>query len=429
VTPAQLDTLCRSIVANTNDLITVFDRQGRIHYVNNASTAMLGVTPDQVIGRNIIEFVHPEEQARATSILSITSAAGALGGTVEFRLRCADGGYLRLEFTVAHVTAGETRLFMTLGRNRDSRFGLERAMESMLGDGGIAEVMRHVCDIFAWQTLGSRIALWWVDPDGEEHWVATGDVPAALCGHAAPPASPWSVVRQSGVRLAAEHLADLPADLRTLAEDLGLSAYWIEPIDDARGGRGLITIWTRADRPNPEVHMHGLEVARHTAQLVFRWFDQKAALDFAANHDHLTGLPNRQAFFRALEQPAHGAILYCDLDRFKPVNDQFGHAAGDEVLRETARRLRASVRQDDLVARIGGDEFAALCPGSSAADAELVANRIRAAIGAPFHLAHGDVSLGVTVGVVHTTDTLDAASLAAADRLLLEAKAQRRRER
>jgi len=142
--------------------------------------------------------------------------------------------------------------------------------------------------------------------------------------------------------------------------------------------------------------------------------------------DELTGLPNRTSFFTALNASPHGAILYCDLDRFKPVNDAHGHAAGDEVLRQVAARLRDTVRAGDTVARIGGDEFAIICPASTAADAASLVQRLRAAVEPPIDIGIARVQVGISIGIAHTTDRLDAASVAAADRALYAAKAARR---
>ena len=108
---------------------------------------------------------------------------------------------------------------------------------------------------------------------------------------------------------------------------------------------------------------------------------QESELRHLADHDPLTGLLNRRAFERALEQHlarvrrygVQGAVLMIDLDGFKAVNDRHGHAVGDQVLAGAAERLRARLRTSDLLARLGGEEFAALLPAADRAEAEHVA--------------------------------------------------------
>ncbi|MGR6966932.1 diguanylate cyclase domain-containing protein [Geodermatophilus sp. URMC 61] len=165
--------------------------------------------------------------------------------------------------------------------------------------------------------------------------------------------------------------------------------------------------------------------------------DLESALRSAALHDPLTGLPNRTLLLDRLDQALHAAghggtgtaVLYCDLDGFKAVNDVAGHAVGDEVLVEAARRLRAVVRPADTVARIGGDEFVVLCPGlGSAGVADRIAARIAEAFATPM-ASDGDAEhrVGVSIGITVCTgaDTPETA-LAAADARMYEVKAARR---
>jgi diguanylate cyclase (GGDEF)-like protein/PAS domain S-box-containing protein len=136
-------------------------------------------------------------------------------------------------------------------------------------------------------------------------------------------------------------------------------------------------------------------------------------LAFSATHDPLTGLSTRDDFVHGARERiararpgASVALLFCDLDRFKAVNDTFGHAAGDEVLIEAARRLRSRLRAGDLLGRIGGDEFT-VCLANLADPtvAERIADDLRAAVSAPFTLTSGDqASIGVSIGVSVVTD-------------------------
>jgi diguanylate cyclase (GGDEF)-like protein len=128
-----------------------------------------------------------------------------------------------------------------------------------------------------------------------------------------------------------------------------------------------------------------------------------------AEHDGLTGLPNRVRFLHALERwleasPDEGgatlAVLFCDLDGFKQINDQLGHAAGDELLRQVAARLRALVRPEDLVARLSGDEFALVVRGRDVdLLADEVADRITDGFSAPFRVEGRELRISTSVGI------------------------------
>lgn len=156
---------------------------------------------------------------------------------------------------------------------------------------------------------------------------------------------------------------------------------------------------------------------------------ENETLAHQASHDSLTGLPNR-AFFegrlmRALRNASkldeRVAVLFLDSDRFKEINDNFGHAAGDSVLVAVATRVRAQLREEDLVARLGGDEFAILLtPLHKAEDAERIADKIIASMEAPIQLPGSiqvltSLSIGIAVYPDHGVtpgELLDAADAA-----------------
>jgi diguanylate cyclase (GGDEF)-like protein len=152
-----------------------------------------------------------------------------------------------------------------------------------------------------------------------------------------------------------------------------------------------------------------------------------------ATHDALTGLPNRVLFLDRLQQAlaavgpgSHVGLLFCDLDRFKQVNDTLGHAAGDELLRQVAARLRAAVRPGDTVGRLSGDEFAIILPGLVAPDdVRRLADRVDECFGEPFRLEGSDVEVGTSVGVAVHDDN----SYATAEQLLREADAAMYRDK
>jgi len=130
----------------------------------------------------------------------------------------------------------------------------------------------------------------------------------------------------------------------------------------------------------------------------------KEQLRHQAYHDALTGLPNRLNLLEAVEHELERgadstAVLYLDLDRFKMVNDTFGHSAGDELLADFGRRLAGAIRAEDLAARIGGDEFAVLVREADAEAAVGVARRMLEALDGTYTLGCGDVACHVSVGI------------------------------
>jgi diguanylate cyclase (GGDEF)-like protein len=131
-------------------------------------------------------------------------------------------------------------------------------------------------------------------------------------------------------------------------------------------------------------------------------------MQYRADHDALTGLPNRALFQDRLEaalatiQRSGGrfAVLFIDLDRFKLVNDRLGHPAGDALLIEAGARIAECVRESDTVARFGGDEFAAiLMEAGGVGEAQEVAQRICAVLAAPFMLPQGEAQVSGSVGI------------------------------
>jgi diguanylate cyclase (GGDEF)-like protein len=146
-------------------------------------------------------------------------------------------------------------------------------------------------------------------------------------------------------------------------------------------------------------------------------------LEFVVDRDTLTGIPNRRALLRAIEDeikalnargragaPAIGPCLaFIDVDHFKQVNDERGHAVGDAVLFGVAERLAENVRRADILGRIGGEEFAVYMPSVTLRDAEALAERLRRAVtAAPFMTPVGPVPVTVSIGVAayKTSDTV-----------------------
>jgi diguanylate cyclase (GGDEF)-like protein len=208
--------------------------------------------------------------------------------------------------------------------------------------------------------------------------------------------------------------------------------------------RGLITFRRSTDKLSVfhaglfvrvQVAPMGLSGAVITYEDITEHVQSQERVTFLAHHDALTGLPNRKMFQEYLDGiPCDAdaarscAVLCLDLDHFKEVNDTLGHAAGDELLRAVAGRLRACLRAGDLAARLGGDEFAIVLALLDDADSEAtaIAARLVATIGTPYDVLGNTVVIGVSVGVALSGAGISGADLLKrADVALYKAKEER----
>ncbi len=197
----------------------------------------------------------------------------------------------------------------------------------------------------------------------------------------------------------------------------------------------LMAEWSEARLPNVPLVIAAtalsfiLVIARMSS-LVDALEESRAQLAYDATHDHLTGLANRSLFARHLDRgiglETSGALLFIDLDKFKAVNDQLGHRAGDELLVNVGEAIRRAVREHDVVSRLAGDEFAVLMPGATEATARVTADRLLSTLRIG---CSPDGSVGVTasIGVVtwdaDTFPLTSEALLVAADHAMYAAKA------
>ncbi|MFI6072453.1 diguanylate cyclase domain-containing protein [Actinoplanes sp. NPDC051343] len=225
-----------------------------------------------------------------------------------------------------------------------------------------------------------------------------------------------------------------PSGLFELADGAAGNAVFVVPVRSSTNDWGLLAAVGRIQATTPPgrelMNQSGalLAAALDRQAMVASLRDKEESLRSAALHDHLTGLPNRvlledrldQAQLRATRQPGHRfAILLLDLDGFKAVNDSLGHAAGDQLLIEVARRLLGLLRKSDTVARLGGDEFVVLLDGiASPGWQNIVCEAITSSIAEPFEIDGRSVEVGVSIGVA-----VSAEGVSDPDHLLREADA------
>jgi diguanylate cyclase (GGDEF)-like protein len=206
-------------------------------------------------------------------------------------------------------------------------------------------------------------------------------------------------------------------------------ARWTRAISlrETSGELGVLHVWS----PNELMHPVDVEMSERVAQQAAQALNQSALrseLAKAAFLDPLTGIGNRRAMQQALvDVDAAGELVmlaYLDLDGFKSINDEHGHDAGDELLKAVAQRLTKSMRPNDLVARIGGDEFAILFT-ATLPDAEIICARIETLVSMPITYEGSLLAVSTSVGVA-TGKSAGFDLLTAADRAMFAMKQKRR---
>ncbi len=208
------------------------------------------------------------------------------------------------------------------------------------------------------------------------------------------------------------------------------------PIAINDGEQSVLLCWSEEDQfQDPEFLDFMAQVSDHIGRFLDR-IRQKMQLQYMALHDSLTGLYNRSAFIERLSDamarhrrdPAlQICVLFMDLDRFKWVNDNLGHQAGDCLLQTFSERLKANFREDDIIARLGGDEFALVLEGLPIADVMTLVERIRATYDTPITMGDVQVHVVASVGIAFVSrDHRDAdAVLGEADTAMYAAKHER----
>lgn len=408
----------RLLIENAHDIITVLDVEGRIRYESPSLRSVLGHDPWDLIGTDFFDKVHPEDVSAVREALREALRHPGRELSVEVRHRHADGGWRILDavgsaftlnaFARADRDGAKERFVVVNSRDVTLRRRAERALRQSeeryrrLFHGSVAGVFRR--------TL-------------EGKFLEVNEAYARIFGYPSP-----------------EELAGRPVD-EVYLEDEDRESFE-ETLREHGSARNLelalrrrdgSRIWVLESASMVDDPIRGEPVVVGTTVEITERKRLAAALERMAYDDPLTGLANR----RALEQEAarilafaarHGsraALVYVDLTRFKRINDTLGHSAGDRVLVQVAERLRARARESDIVARVGGDEFAILLAEVEDAEGATTAARRFAEGLEPEHGVEGrafhvGAQLGVAVYPDHAEDF--ASLLTAADRAMYRAK-------
>jgi diguanylate cyclase (GGDEF)-like protein/PAS domain S-box-containing protein len=389
---AELAEMHRLAAEATRDLILI-GRPGTPEWVSPSVTELLGHTPEAFLASGMYAFIHPEDLEAVVGARLPSAHGEEVGGRC--RLRHADGTYRWMEARARPLPDADgtfTNRSISSWRNVDGEVETLAALQA--SEERYRLLVDHVTDGVI------------LERDGVIEWASPN-----LYGMLG-----WNPDLWVGLRI----LDIVRPELRP-------------PLERALELNALAVNQTlRFELPGADGELHWLEFKtrpfidgdgrRDGTALSVRLIDAEVAaeraLEHRARYDQLTGLLNRNEIIERLDAigtdgrraGAESAVLFCDLDGFKAVNDTFGHAVGDLVLKEVAARVRTSIRDDDLVARIGGDELLVVLHHLHGVDEALsVADDIRRAVSRPVAGPGADLSVTMSIGVTMVVkgDTAD----------------------
>jgi diguanylate cyclase (GGDEF)-like protein/PAS domain S-box-containing protein len=396
-----------------SEILVLLDERGVIRYVSPATLAASGWRPEELIGTTGQQIIHPDDVDRVVEAATPVFAQPWAEAVVEYRRQRRDGEWrdceARFVNLLRHEHIGRVVMYVRDVTDRKQaeaeRHALEQRFVSAFENaptgmalhdlaGRFLQVNRALCDLlgFSRRALLATTVGALVHPD---------DATAEEAQRAA---------------LAAGRTERYRLELRFVRSDgrVVWGAVNVSALPDADGaGRYVIA------------HVEDVTRARRDQERLTR----------QATHDALTGLPNRASLLEQLDaavaRAAAGgpvvAVLFCDLDRFKVVNDSDGHDVGDRLLVECGRRLRSVVGDDDVVARFGGDEFVVLCAVGGRDEATTVADRVASALDAPVELGGREYAVSTSIGIAFSDQAGDARDLLRlADAAMYRAKARGR---
>jgi diguanylate cyclase (GGDEF)-like protein/PAS domain S-box-containing protein len=423
------------------DAVCAVDTQGRFVFVSAACERIFGYTPQELIGRSMIELVHPGDRQR-----TLEAAREIMCGEPNFNF---ENRYLRKDGRVVHILwsarwSPVDQLRIAVARDITERKHAESRQAALYAVSEAAHASADLLALFKrihliigeWlPALNFSVALYdeqcaqlnfpyHVD-DKERQPELPGTITGRLCAE---------VIRSAEPLLLTPGCEDLPAgfeDLITLPD----SPCWLGvPLNSQNGTIGALIV--KSGEGSDRYTEQDKELLQYVCAQITTAIERKqlhARLQHMAQYDQLTQVPNREllrdrfkvALAAARATSGRMALLYIDLDRFKQVNDTYGHGVGDMLLQAVASRLQGCVRDTDTVARIGGDEFVVLLHNIQAPqDAERVQEKIRHTLTQPLrldgHCLNIEPSIGVACFPEHGTE--DIALFRHADQAMYAAK-------
>jgi diguanylate cyclase (GGDEF)-like protein/PAS domain S-box-containing protein len=392
--------------------LALIDANGIVRWIGRSVERFFGYAPETLVGKTLDHLIAPESRQSASQAFANIDDVhqptpwGGVGFPVD--VRRDDGSVVTCELAALTRHRSGLPWYVIVIRQAGYERALDQTVEAMASGASLTEMLPRVVAAIEHMLPRTGVTLGhdWTGRQFELSSGATGLLVDEVD-------SPWAEALERGQDIFVD-LAGLPGPVAERAAIEGYAGCWVHPVPVAEGAlpRSAIILWPTHPGTPTVFTWRTVRRAGQLLRLTLQWDEGRRILEFAATHDALTGVVNRRVVRQRLEALAdatangtrgHTAVLYIDLDHFKPVNDELGHQVGDRVLAEVAERLRSALRPGDTVARVGGDEFVVLCERLGRhQDAERVASRLLDVIHRPIvagdHIQQ-DVSLGASIGV------------------------------
>jgi len=393
------------------------DGQARIHTLNDVAQAWLAVDGVPLAGSWLFDHVDSPSNQAFTALLE---SAGEYA--TRLRVRGAGNAPRWLQARACRVDhGGEPLIALTLLPVDDlvQAEAIDSLQREVLEAVALGRSLRSVLDLLCRrvETLAPEVvcSVLLIEKDGTVSPAAGPSLPPAYvealrgapigpragsCGTAA-----W---RREAVEVTDIANDPLWADYVGLLPILGMAACWSSPIIATTGEVvATFALYYREVGSAPPFHRRMVEACVPLCRVALQHEQNRLEIERLAFFDPLTSLPNRrlfsdrarQALQLAMRTHQGGALLLLDIDRFKTTNDALGHAAGDDVLREAARRLQADTGEGSTVARLGGDEFAVLLARCGPIEAMHAAERLRRKLAEPMRVAGLQIQVSCSIGI------------------------------
>lgn len=390
------------------DAVCVVDADGRFLSISAAGERIFGYTPDEMIGRRMVEFIHPDDHGSTLRTVS-EIMAGSMRTDIQNRYLRKDGRIVHVMWSARwsetdQVRIGVARDVTALKRAEFLQAAVYEISEAAHTTEDLPALFRRIHEIVQGLLPAGNLHVALHDPLTERlsfpYFVDEHDRSPETCSINASTLTA-EVIRSGRALLSAPH------PLR--GAGTGAHASLGVPLRTGAGVIGALVVQSYTDEVRyTESDEELLQFVSDQVASAIARKQNEARLQRLALYDPLTDLPNRTllddrvetALSRARRDSSHFAVLYVDVDGFKAANDRFGHSLGDRLLVEVAKRLVQCLRDADTVGRLGGDEFVVLLsPIELPDDAAAVARKIQDCLSQPYPIDDLRLRLTASIGI------------------------------